>query len=207
MGGVESVQVTGRLGGPLEVIPCSQRYVKKEQTVIKLQDMARSCADFTIADLNKHVWFKMKSQKKGKRTLMNSKGVEIAGYKKKSTSLHSTAYITGEVGGKTVVYATVKHGSYLKTFGPRVDVYIHKPPVDIYAVTTDGLTPEIKAKGDFDNKNYNFMMGSQKLAEVLPEWMNTKENNSYFVNIGRNVDIAFVCMCAMAIDEITSEAG
>ena len=200
---MESTPVTGHIGGPQEVLPCNQRYVKKEETVIKLEDMARSCADFRITDLNKHVWFKIKSEKKGQRTLMNSKGVEIAGYKKKSTSLHNTAYITGEIAGKTVVYATVKHCSYLLNFGPRVDVYIHKAPVDMYDANTDGMVPDMKVKG----KNYSFKMGSMKVAQVLPKWMNITENKSYFVNIGKNMDIAFICMCAMAVDEISCEAG
>ena len=204
---MESTPVTGHIGGPMEVLPCNKRYVKKEETVIKLEDMARSCADFTITALNKHVWFKIKSEKKGQRTLMNSKGVEIAGYKKKSTSLHNTAYITGEIAGKTVVYATVKQSSYLLNFGPRVDVYIHKPPVDMYDATTDGLVPDMKVKGNLDGKNYSFKMGSMKVAQVLPKWMNITENNCYFVNIGKNMDIAFICMCAMAVDEISCEAG
>ena len=54
------------------------------------------------------------------------------------------------------------------------------------------------------------MMGSRdnpyKVAQVLRKmWMKIWESNSYVINIGTNMDVAFICMCAMAIDEMFSE--
>ena len=59
-------------------------------------------------------------------------------------------------------------------------------------------------------KNYDFMMGNIntnpfKIAQVIRRFQGFFENNSYFINIGPNVDIAFICMCAYAIDELFSD--
>jgi len=209
----EHVPVTGHHDGPLEVIPCNQRYVSQDNTVLKLKEKFFSFSgdDFTVKDLSKNVWFKINSQTfsmRDKRTMMDNEGVEIAGYRKKLMSLHATAYITGEVDGKTVVYASVKQNSMM-SLTASADVYIHNPPMDVDTVTTDGLTPRIIVEGDFMAKKYDFMMGGRenpyKVAQVVRKWMTSYENNAYFVNIGTNMDIAFVCMCAMAIDEIFCE--
>ena len=217
MGGVgsayENVPVTGHQGGPLEIIPNNQQYVKPEQTILKLKEKFFSLSgdDCVIKDLSKNVWFKINAETfsmSNKRTMMDTEGREIAGYRKKLLSLHATAYITGESGGKTLVFATVKKESMM-SFVASAEVFIHDPPMDIDNVTTDGLVPKIMVKGDFLAKKYDFMMGSRdspyKVAQVVRKWLTTFENNCYFVNIGTNMDIAFVCMCTMAIDELFCE--
>merc|ERR1719233_2532165 len=115
--------------------------------------------------------------------------------------MHATAYITGESKGKTLVYATVKKESMMSLVSS-AEIFIHNPPMDIDSVNTDGVAPQIRVEGDF-------MAGGRenpyKVAQVVRKWLTTYEHTSYFVNIGTNMDIAFVCMCAMAIDEIFCE--
>ena len=206
----EHVPVSGHQGGPLEVIPNNQQYVKQEETILKLKEKFFSFSgdDCVIKDLSKNVWFKINAETfsmSNKRTMMDSEGREIAGYRKKLLSMHATAYITGEDGGKTMVYATVKKESMMSMVAS-AEIFIHNPPMDIDNVTTDGLIPKIRVEGDFFAKEYDFMMGNRdnpyKVAKVVRKWMTSWENNCYFVNIGTDMDIALICMCAMAIGEL-----
>ena len=70
------------------------------------------------------------------------------------------------------------------------------------------MSPEILIRGDFSNKNYAFLtrsnFGYNKLAEVVPEWETAYEKGSYFVNVGSRVDVAFIGICAMVVDEMFS---
>jgi hypothetical protein len=38
----------------------------------------------------------------------------------------------------------------------------------------------------------------------LPEWEDNSEEGQYFVNVGPRIDIGFVGICAMIIDEMFS---
>lgn len=214
-GGSQSdlVPVTGCQGGALEVIPNNQEYVMNQPTIMKLKEKFFSFSgdDCVIKDLDGKTWFKINSETlsmSNKRSMLDNEGRVIAGYRKKLLSMHATAYITGEVGGKTLVYATIKKESMM-SFTASAEIFLHDPPVDIDNVTTDGLVAKIRVEGDFLGKKYDFMMGSRdnpyKVAQVVRKWMTTMESNSYFVNIGTSMDVAFICMCAMAIDELFCE--
>ena len=90
------------------------------------------------------------------------------------------------------------------------DIYFHNPPVSIDDVTTNGVPVAIMVEGDIIAKKYDFMMGNintnpYKIAQVVRKFQAFFENNSYFINIGPNVDVAFICMCAYAIDELFND--
>ena len=77
-------------------------------------------------------------------------------------------------------------------------------------VTTSGLPVSIHVEGDIVSKKYDFMMGNlntnpYKIAQVVRKFKMIQENNSYFIEIGPNVDVAFICICAYAVDELFSE--
>ena len=96
------------------------------------------------------------------------------------------------------------------TMDASADIYFHKPPVSIDDVTTNGLPVAIYVEGDIVSKKYDFMMGRirtnpYKIAQVVRKYDAFYENNSYFINIGPNVDVAFICMCAYAIDELFND--
>ena len=90
-------------------------------------------------------------------------------------------------------------------------VYLHNPPVSIDNVTsTEGLPISIHVKGDIISKKYDFMMGDldnnpYKIAQVVRQFQAFFERQTYFLEIGPNVDIAFMCICAYAIDELFTE--
>ena len=53
--------------------------------------------------------------------------------------------------------------------------------------------------GDIENNPY-------KIAQVVKKFKMIAENNTYFLNVGPKVDIAFIVMCAFAIDELFSDS-
>ena len=60
------------------------------------------------------------------------------------------------------------------------------------------------------SKKYDFMMGNldtnpHKIAQVVRQFEAVFENDTYFVEIGPNVDAAFISICAYAIDELFSD--
>ena len=83
--------------------------------------------------------------------------------------------------------------------------------MSINDVTSSGLSVSIHVEGDILSKKYNFMMGDldtnpYKIAQVVRKMFKTIfENSSYFVEIGPNVDAAFICICTYAIDELFSD--
>jgi len=144
-----------------------------------------------------------------KRSMTDADGQQVAGYQKKLLSMHATAYITVQDGGRTLVVATIKKQSAFQ-LESSADVYIHNPPVNIDDVTTNGLVPTIHVEGDIVSKKYDFMMGDlrtnpYKIAQVVRKFKMVMENNSYFLHMGTNIDVAFITMCAFAIDELFSD--
>ena len=145
----------------------------------------------------------------GQRTMEDMDGHEICGYRKKMLSMHATAYITIKEQDKLMVVATVKKQSNFQ-LESSADVYIHDPPMSYDDVTTSGLPVSIHVEGDIVSKKYDFMMGNlntnpYKIAQVVRKFKMIQENNSYFIEIGPNVDSAFICICAYAVDELFSE--
>ena len=137
-------------------------------------------------------------------------------------SMYQTAYITFEDDGQTLVGATIQLHSHF-SFKSSADIYIHNPPMSIDDVTTSGQNVSINVKGDFMAKAYDFMMYPDtdqpyKIAEVKREsellrnmlfsavGLNTADKNTYFIEIQPNIDIAFICLCAYALDEMFAEA-
>ena len=110
--------------------------------------------------------------------------------------------------GATLAIATIKRRGILALSG--ADIYLHNPPVHIDNVTTNGLPVAIHVDGNVIRKEYDFMMGNMndnpfKIARVVRKFKLINPQNTYFIEIGPNVDIAFMSMCTYAIDELFSE--
>merc|ERR1739847_159615 len=153
--------------------------------VLKLHEKLFSFSgdDCSIKDLSGKKWFQIEGSimsMRGKATMKDASGYNICGYRKKLLTMHATAYITIEGPSGTMVVATVKRHSNF-SLESSADIYIHNPPVRIEDVTTSGLPVSIHVEGDI-----------------------ISENNTYFVEIGPNVDAAFISICAYAIDELFS---
>ena len=144
----------------------------------------------------------------------DAEGNEICGFQLKLLTMHGTSHITiKDQSGVTLVVATIKQQSNF-FMDASADVYFHNPPMHIDNVTTKGRpVPDIYIEGDISSKKYDFMMGNImnnpfKIAQVVRKsksWKAFADNDSYFIEIGPNVDVAFTCICAYAIDELFSE--
>ena len=146
-----------------------------------------------------------------KRIMEDAEGHAICGFHKKMRSGSATAYITVEdQSGATLVIATIKQRREGLSFSG-ADIYLHDPPMHIdNDVITSGLPVAIHIEGSVIKKEYDFMMGNMndnpfKIAQVVRKFKLINAQDSYFIEIGPNVDVAFMSMCTYAIDELFSD--
>jgi len=212
----DELPVTGHRTG-LSVIPTSTGafFLRPQSTVLKLREKILSWSgdDCSVKDINGTKWFQISGSAismKSVRTMADNQGNVICGYQKKMLSLHATAYITiKDQTGQKLVLATIKRQSNF-SFEASADIYIHNPPISIDHVTTNGLPVAIHVEGDILAKKYDFMMGDlntnpYKIAQVVRKYTGAEMvfgQNTYFLEVGPNVDVAFICMSAYAIDEL-----
>ena len=140
-----------------------------------------------------------------KRIMEDTEGRAICGFRKKMMSMSGAAHITvDDQSGATLAIATIKRQS------SGADIYLHNPPMHTDYVTTDGLPVAIHVEGNMVRKEYDFMMGNMndnpfKIARVNRKFKLINAQDSYFIEIGPNVDVAFMSMCTYAIDELFSD--
>merc|ERR1712025_1006316 len=178
----DELPVLGHPSG-LRILPSYESYLRENHTVLKLREKIFSWSgdDCSVKDMEDRKWFKIEGSAlsmTNKRTMTDPEGRVIAGYRKKLLSLHATAYITLEVNGETMVFATIRRKMQLT---PGAKIFIHNPPVKLDDVTTEGLTADIHVAGD-------------KIAQVVRKIKMLMANDTYFLNIGPRVDIAFIVM-------------
>ena len=126
-----------------------------------------------------------------KRIMEDAEGRAICGFRKKMMSMSGAAHITvDDQRGATLAIATIKRQGILSG----ADIYLHNPPMHIDNVTTDGLPVAIHVDGN-----------PFKIARVTRKLKLINAQDSYFIEIGPNVDVAFMSMCTYAIDELFSE--
>ena len=118
--------VAGHPSG-LRILPSCESYLKEDHTVLKLREKIFSWSgdDCSVKDMEDRKWFKIEGSAlsmTNKRTMTDPEGRVIAGYRKKLLSLHATAYITLEVNGETMVYATIRRKMQLT---PGAKIFIH----------------------------------------------------------------------------------
>ena len=92
----------------------------------------------------------------------------------------------------------------------KLEISYLQPPVLLEDINTQGLSADILVAGDIISKKYDFMMGDlennpYKIAQVIRKFKMIAENNTYFLNVGPKVDVAFLVMCTFAIDELFTD--
>jgi len=200
------------------VFPSSvNRYIRPRTTVLKLKEDPYSWSgdDSTVTDLDGNKWFEIEGpwmSARQKRKLFDNNGTVVAGYQKKFLSMHSTSYITiqdPDRPGEVLVVASVTKASSV-SWVANADIYLHQPAVSLSSVSHAGLTPDIKVEGDIRGKTFDFMMqkdGSPvRIAQIVRKFqLLTIEKNTYYLEISPNVDVAFISLCAFALDEMFKE--
>ena len=150
----------------------------------------------------------------GSMVLTDGKGNEIAGFGKKMFTKNKSCFITIKHQGHTKIAATLKKDPNPdNVFG--AIIFLYDPPVRFDSgesvIVTSGQTLIIQAKGDIMTKKFDFMMGNPnpivdhypyKIAQVLRKFNIRKQDDTYFLEVGPNVDIAFMCVCVYALDEM-----
>lgn len=212
LGKYDDLEVQGYAAGGLEIFPSigGGGYLDQEPYTLKIKTgfWLRE-EDFVVEGLNGRQWLKMNSD-----AISNKERRDLACLVKNSSvgyimdSANNTAHITVTNNKKTSVHATIKKSGRISR-QPGLDVFIHNPPLEIEtAATFEGRFSSIYIRGDFPGKNYAFLLdyGSeyQKIAEAVPKSGENSEPGHYFVNIGPRIDIGFVGICAMIVDEMFS---
>jgi len=162
-------------------------------------------------------WFKIgKNPSSGSvsRLLTDEKGNEIAGFGKNMLTKNKSCYITIKQQGHTMIAAMLKKDPNRDNVYGAI-IFLYDPPVRFDSgepvVVTSGQTIIIQARGDIMSKKFDFMMGNPnpivdqypyKIAQVLRKFNIRKEDDTYFLEVGPNVDIAFMCICVYALDEM-----
>merc|ERR1719461_1056686 len=108
----DDLPVLGHQEG-LVVLPKSEIYLKQDLTILKLREKFFSFSgdDCTVRDMEGRDWFKIEGSAlsiNSQRIMTDHRGKVLAGYRKKLLSLYATAYITIDMNGQTLVYATIK---------------------------------------------------------------------------------------------------
>ncbi|XP_023323452.1 uncharacterized protein LOC111697614 isoform X2 [Eurytemora carolleeae] len=132
-------------------------------------------------------------------------GNVVASLEKKTSCSISIAWIMlGSSPGPVV--ATLYH----KYMGRRskVHVYISNPPLHCQFIDNSDRNPDLLIAGDISSNTYSFLLGGKrKVAQVYhqkegrgPQVFLAPELNMYTLEIGPYVDIAFIAICASAVD-------
>ena len=215
--------------GLFVIYTSEHRYIRQTETIIKLKEKNESWTgdDCVIKDSNDTKWFDNTAPINSRpisRSLMDLLGNEIANYHLQAHYIYGTAYITVQTDSGRFCAATIRRsrGDELK-YRCNADIFVHNPLLPLEHLSTmEGKTPDIKVEGNFIAKKYDFMMNLGtisdnqaqfcKIAQVTKVLDNNTElepesNNSestYYLRIGANVDIAFICICAYSLEELFS---
>ena len=153
-------------------------------------------------DRENHKEEKSQGRKSKEGSLIGLEGVPFAGYVLDREN--DVAHITKEINKKTLVHASIRRSGRISR-KPGIDVFVHHALVNIENVSLDGMRPEIYIRGEFAEKKYSFLMlDFMRIAEALPEFEGKSEKGHYFINVGPRIDIAFVGLTGMIIDEMFS---
>jgi len=214
----EDVPLTGSPTS-LEVLRGSGKYIKKDTVILKLRENG---SNYRIDDTSGEKYFSIipTDLMDDSMKLVDAKGKEIANFRKERFGAGKRAHITVKNNGlwskksegKVLAVATLDHGS--EQAGNNCQIYIHSPPISVDEFNINNMKPDIIVEGDVMLKEYQFIVEERegKLLKIgravhdLSE-LNSEENDPeslstgvYYLQVGRNIDLAFLVLCAHAMD-------
>merc|ERR1711997_714122 len=131
-----------------------------------------------------------------RRVMTDRNDKEVGAYRLKVCGWRPVAYLTAQVNGESVVCTTIQQ---LCQCTPACHIFIHDPPLEEVPDSLEHLKEDILVEGSCTGKNYNFIMGDAKIAEVV---RTTSQVLDSTIKIGSNVDMGFISLCSFAIDEM-----
>jgi len=224
----QDVPVTGAPKS-LEVLKSSGKYTKKDMVILKLRENG---LNYSVVDIEGNPYFDLQPTDlmDGSIKMLDTKGKTIASCRKERFGPGKMANIIVKNGwtkkgeGHAMTAATLYHGS--NKSGNSCQIFIHNPPIPVTEFNVSSKLPDLVVEGDVMLKEYNFMVDNKidkpvkigkavhelseitqekiKINGVDPDMMN---HNDYFLQIGKNIDIAFLVLCSHAMDLMFWDEG
>jgi len=203
---------------PCDVIPCrGKNFTLNHGTTMVLRDdwFSWSAKDQSVFDVMGKKWFDIDCTAFSTTDSCDMKldGQTIASYLEKFWTTHDTRYITIPKNGKVHVVATVMKAAYMQ-WDNNAHVYLHEPTVSYDDVSSNGLgDPYIEVleydgfKG-WDDSRYNYVTKDPdtnkriKIAESSRSWRDSYVQDTYYLTVGRNVDLAFMTLVQYAVKDM-----
>jgi len=217
----EGLPVTG-LPSSLEVLKVARgKWVKKENIILRLKENG---SKYSISDLKGVDLFRLDEGGKEDEAmvLVDMKGRQIGGFICEKLCSGKRAFITVKKDGifskksEGKVWAAATLDQPPGRPGNSCQIYLHNPPILTEEFDPEKAEPSLTVEGDVVLKEYDVLAkdgagqtvkvarGLHDLSEMEGVKMNVAvdKGNVYFLQVGRNIDIAFLVLCAHAMDQM-----
>jgi len=217
----EGLPVTG-LPTSLEVLKVARgKWVKKENIILRLKENG---SKYSISDLSGADLFRLEEAAKEDEAmvLVDVKGREIGGFICEKLCSGKRAFITVKKDGiftkksEGKVWAAATLDQPPDRPGNSCQIYLHNPPILTEEFDPEKAEPSLTVEGDVVLKEYDVLAkdgagltvkiarGIHDLSEMEGVKMNlaVDKGNVYYLQVGRNIDIAFLVLCAHAMDQM-----
>jgi len=222
----EGLPVTG-LPSSLEVLRVARgKWVKKETTILKLRENG---SKYSVVDIHGTNYFTVgETGEEESLVLHDSKGREVGGLLSERLCSGKRAYITVKKDGlwnkksEGKVWAAATLNKPAGHPGNTCQIFLHNPPILTEEFDPDSMKPALTVEGDVMLKEYDVLAFVDVLDTKLPgqtlkiaralhdlsEMEGAKMNvavdrgDNYYLQIGRNIDLAFLVLCAHAMDKM-----
>jgi len=218
----EGMPVTG-LPSSLEVLKVAKgKWIKKDTVILKLRENG---SKYSIMDIDGVNYFTLQEPGLGDESmqLLDMKGREIGGFINEPICTGKRAFITVKKDGiwskksEGKVWAAATLDQPPGRPGNSCQIFLHNPPILTEEFDPDTMKPSLSVEGDVMLKEYVILAGEKEGEQTvkvgraihdLSELENVKMNvavdkgNVYYLQIGRNIDLAFMVLCAHAMDKM-----
>jgi len=207
----------------LEVLKVARgKWVKKETVILKLRENG---FNYSISDIKGVNLFTLQRTDTQEDTmqLMDMKGREIGGVLIESLCSGKRSYITVKKDGiwskksEGKVWAAATLNQAPGQSGNCCQIFLHDPPILTEEFDPTTMEPSLTVEGDVMLKEYDILAGGRteqqtlKIGRALHDLSELEEvkmnlavdkGNVYYLQIGRNIDLAFMVLCAHAMDQM-----
>jgi len=202
----------------LDVLKHSGKYIKKDIVILQLRENG---LNYRIVDTEEETYFEIQSTElmDGSIKMLDHKGKTIACARKERFGPGKTANIIVKNGllkksdGLAMTAATLYNGP--QSPGNSCKIFIHNPPIPVTEFNVNSKLPDLVVEGDVMLKEFNFLVDNKidkpvkigravhDISEIKSEKPTVSESlnhNSYWLQVGRNIDMAFLALACHAMD-------
>jgi len=217
----EGIPLTGSPTS-LEVLKVAKgKWIKKETVILKLRENG---SNYNITDIEGVNYFNLQKTdlQDDSMVLTDMKGREIGGFLSERICQGKRAYITVKKEGlwskkaEGKVWAVATLNQPPGRSGNCCQIFLHNPPILTEEFDPDSMKPSLTVEGDVMLKEYDLLAGENEEQTIkigralhdMSELNDVKMNvavdrgNVYYLQVGRNIDLAFIVLCAHAMDQM-----